>query len=132
MEEKTYKIPDTAHGVVSEPSPAYALHERLAELGKLPKGWDGEGSLPISSSILSFVSKVLGEVDGKLLENWVLFPNARGYLYWDFTKGKDIAGITIAPHKIVAFVKKSGQLNKFSFNELNVLDVIHVLEETYG
>lgn len=105
--------------------------DRLAELGALKDGWDGEGSLAISPKVLTFVGNVLGQSNANLLNDWVLFPDSRGYIYFDYTHGKDIAGITIAENGMTAFVKKNGELRKYSYAELSEDKVIKILEEVY-
>lgn len=103
----------------------------LAELGSLKDGWDGEKSVAISPKVLTFVGSVLADLDANLLKDWVLFPDARGYIYMDYTRGKDIAGITVAEDKMSAFDKKNGELRKYSFDELNEQKLISILEEVY-
>ena len=68
----------------------------------------------------------------KELVNWVLFPDARGYLYLDYTEAQNIAGITIAPHQIAAFIKHDGHLSKYNYDHLNEQDVLNLLEEAHG
>lgn len=80
--------------------------KRLEELALLKEGWDGENSVSIDSGIQDFLRRVILQSSDKELVNWVLFPDARGYLYLDYTEGKNLAGITIAPHQIVAFIKR--------------------------
>ena len=50
----------------------------------------------------------------------------------DYTHGKDIAGITVAEDKMTAFVKKNGELRKYTFDALIEQDLINVLEEAHG
>lgn len=104
---------------------------RITELSYLENGWDGENSLKIDSSVMAFAHKVILEVPSSVLKNWVLFPDARGFLYWDYTQGKNIAGITMASDKMVAFIKKNGELQKFSFDELSLMNVVKILKKTY-
>ena len=115
----------------NEDSTKKEFFDRLAELGSLKPGWDGEGSLPISLKVLTFVGGVLERTDAKLLKDWVIFPDARGYLYFDYTHGKDIAGITISEKGMSAFVKKNSELRKYSFTELSEKKLLKVLEEVY-
>lgn len=105
---------------------------RLSELACLADGWDGEGSLAINQTSLDLSRKAVLNVASELLEGWALFPDARGFVYWDYTHGKDIAGITIAPHKMVAFVKKGGQLHKYNFDKVRFSEIINILEEVHG
>lgn len=105
---------------------------RLAELELLKDGWDGEGSLSVNQTSLEISRKAVLSVTSELLKDWVLFPDARGFIYWDYTHGKNIAGITIAPHKIVAFVKVAGELHKYNFDQVKFSEIIDVLEEVHG
>ena len=105
---------------------------RITDLELLENGWDGEGSLAINPTSLNLSRKVVLNVTSELLEDWVLFPDARGFVYWDYTHGKNLAGITIAPNKMVAFVKKNGQLHKYSFDKVEFSKIINILEEVHG
>lgn len=107
------------------------MQKRLEELSKLPDGWDGEGSLSIDRGVVDFVHRVIMISTEQSMENWVLFPDARGYLYFDYTQEKNIGGITISSHKIVAFIKKNGQLVKYNFDKLSEEDVVKVLEDAH-
>lgn len=107
------------------------LLNRISELSLLSNGWDGEGSQKIDSSLLAVARKVVQEVPSELLKKWVLFPDARGFLYWDYTHGKDIAGITMASDKMVAFIKKDGKLQKFSFDEVSQEQIVKILKRAY-
>ena len=106
--------------------------KRLEELALLKEGWDGENSVSVDSGIQDFIRRVIMQSSDKELVNWVLFPDARGYLYLDYTEGKNIAGITIAPHQIAAFIKRDGHLSKYNYDHLNEQDVLNLLEEAHG
>lgn len=115
----------------TEDSTKKEFFDRLAELGSLKPGWDGEGSKPISLKVLAFTGSILEKVSASLLKNWVLFPDARGYIYFDYTHGKDIAGITVSENGMTAFVKKNGKLSKYSLTELSEQKLEKVLEKVY-
>lgn len=102
---------------------------RLTELRSLEDGWDGEGSLSINRTSLDISQEVVLNASSGLLVDWVLFPDARGFVYWDYTQGKNIAGITVAPNKMVAFVKKNGQIHKYDFDKVDFKEIIKILEE---
>ena len=70
------------------------LLNRLDELSKLPDGWDGEGSLALSRNIVDFVKRIILLAADSSLQDWVAFPDARGYIYLDYTEDNNIAGIT--------------------------------------
>ena len=122
---KSYQVPETAPSLVAD------MLKRLEELALLKEGWDGENSVSIDSGIQDFLRRVIMLSSDKELVNWVLFPDARGYLYLDYTEGKNLAGITIAPHQIVAFIKRDGHLSKYNYDHLNEQDVLNLLEEAH-
>lgn len=122
---KSYQIPEAAPSLVAD------MLKRLEELALLKEGWDGENSVSIDSGIQDFLRRVIMLSSDKELVNWVLFPDARGYLYLDYTEGKNLAGITIAPHQIVAFIKRDGHLSKYNYDHLNEQDVLNLLEEAH-
>lgn len=108
------------------------LLKRLDELALLPDGWDGDNSFSIKPGILDFLRRIITLSSEAALINWVLFPDARGYLYLDYTEGKNIAGITIAPHQVAAFIKRDGHLTKYSYDHLDEQDILNLLEEAHG
>lgn len=114
---KSYQVPEAAPSLVAD------MLKRLEELALLKEGWDGENSVSIDSGIQDFLRRVIMLSSDKELVNWVLFPDARGYLYLDYTEGKNLAGITIAPHQIAAFIKRDGHLSKYNYDHLNEQDV---------
>lgn len=122
---KSYQVPEAAPSLVAD------MLKRLEELALLKEGWDGENSVSIDSGIQDFLRRVIMLSSDKELVNWVLFPDARGYLYLDYTEGKNLAGITIAPHQIVAFIKRDGHLSKYNYDHLNEQDVLDLLEEAH-
>lgn len=103
---------------------------RLADFERLENGWDGEGSIKIKKECLDFSQRILMLVTSEILEHWVVFPDGRGYVYWDYTNGNDIAGITISPDKVVGFMKKNGHLRKYDPMDLD--DIVKMLEEVHG
>ena len=122
---KSYQVSETAPSLVAD------MLKRLEELALLKEGWDGENSVSIDSGIQDFLRRVIMLSSDKELVNWVLFPDARGYLYLDYTEGKNLAGITIAPHRIAAFIKRDGHLSKYNYDHLNEQDVLNLLEEVH-
>ena len=95
---KSYQVPEAAPSLVAD------MLKRVEELALLKEGWDGENSVSIDSGIQDFLRRVIMLSSDKELVNWVLFPDARGYLYLDYTEGKKLDGITIATHQIAAFI----------------------------
>lgn len=108
------------------------LLNRLDELSKLPDGWDGEGSLALSRNIVDFVKRIILLAADSSLQDWVAFPDARGYIYLDYTEDNNIAGVTVTDHQVVAFIKRDGHLSKFSFDKLDEKEVLSLLEKAHG
>ena len=105
---------------------------RLDELSRLSNGWDGEGSLALSRNIIDFLKRTILLAAETCLQNWVAFPDARGYVYLDYTEGNNMAGVTVADQQVVAFVKRDGHLSKFCFDKLDEKEVLALLEKAHG
>ncbi len=105
---------------------------RLGDLSRLSDGWDGEGSVSINKEIVEFTRRVIRLAKESVLKGWLVFPDSRGYLYLDYTNGKDIAGMTIAVQGMTAFVKRNGILRKYTYSKLDEKDVLNLLEEVHG
>lgn len=108
------------------------LLARLVDFGHLENGWDGEGSVEIKKECLEFSQRILMLVTSDILDHWVVFPDGRGYVYWDYTNGGDIAGITISPDKVVGFMKKNGHLHKYEYDSMDLNGIVKMLEEVHG
>lgn len=107
------------------------MQKRLDELSNLADGWDGDGSCSIDRGVVDFVHRVIMIASSQSLEDWVLFPDARGYLYLDYTHGNNIAGITISNNKVAAFLKINGHLAKYTYDKLVEQDVVKILEKVH-
>ena len=88
------------------------LTNRLASLSKLQDGWDGSDSKAIDRQCIAKFKSVLGKATEKQLSGWVLFPDARGYLYFDYTGEHATAGITMTGDTLISFVQKGDTLEK--------------------
>lgn len=108
------------------------MWNRLDELTKLKNGWDGENSVSIKEEIIFFIRDVISECDDKLLNDWIIFPDARGYLYLDYTSNKNFAGITVTDNKFVYFIKKNGKIEKNDNNILNKEELINIFRKVNG
>lgn len=105
---------------------------RLHELQSLQDGWDGDQSKAISLDCVKAMEDVLEVVPDKLLKNWVLFPDSRGYLYLDYSSKTDVAGITLMPEGTVYFIKKNSLIEKSSYASLSSAEVLHIMKKVYG
>ena len=81
---------------------------------------------------MDFLKRTILLAADSCLQNWVAFPDVRGYVYLDYTEGNNIAGVTIADHQVVAFIKRDGHLSKFSFDKLDEKEVLTLLEKAHG
>lgn len=88
------------------------LTNRLASLSKLQDGWDGADSKAIDRQCITKFKSVLSKATEKQLSGWVLFPDARGYLYLDYTGKHTTAGITMTGETLISFVQKGDTLEK--------------------
>lgn len=109
-----------------------AMVLRLNELQSMTDGWDGNESKAISPLCVKAMEDFLEIVPDKLLKNWILFPDARGYLYLDYTSESDVAGITLMPEGLVYFIKKDGFTEKSNLSALSSSIVMHIMEKVYG
>ncbi|WP_273163376.1 hypothetical protein [Bacteroides fluxus] len=105
------------------------MWDRINELSQLKAGWDGEGSEPMKKGITDLLQNVISKCDDSLLNNWVLFPDYRGFLYLNYTNNKDIAGITVTESSFVYFIKKNGRLEKKDDNILTEEALINILKK---
>lgn len=105
------------------------LYARLDELASLQAGWDGENSVPLNKEVIKLVTEVINKAPEDAFKHWVLFADGRGYAYWDYTNGKDIAGMTITNDSFVYFVKKAGKLEKRNENRLDIDAIVGVLQK---
>ena len=56
------------------------LIERADSLGQLADGWDGQGSKAIAPQSIRRFKSAIAKAEETPLEEWILFPDARGYL----------------------------------------------------
>ena len=59
------------------------LLERADSFGLLTDGWDGSDSKAIEAVCIRKFKAAIAKTDEKLLQGWLLFPDAHGYLYLD-------------------------------------------------
>ena len=103
------------------------LVERADSLGQLADGWDGQDSKAIAPQSIRRFKSVIAKVEETLLEGWILFPDARGYLYLDYTGSDAVAGITMTDNHLVYFFKKDGRTvrnDRAAFTSRNLLSIL--------
>ena len=103
------------------------LLHRIDALAQLVDGWDGADSKVIDAQVIEKVRRVLPKATEQQLDGWVLFPEAHGYLYLDYTGGNGSAGITIMPDRLVYFIQKNGKTQKsdgIAFTSSNFLSIL--------
>ncbi len=104
------------------------LTVRLASLSQLEDGWDGVGSKAIDRQCVTKLRTALNRATEKQLSGWVLFPDARGCLYLDYTGKNGTAGITITADRLVYFIQKGNVLEKNNgilFTTANLISVLN-------
>lgn len=103
------------------------LTERLASLSRLEDGWDGVGSKAIDRQCVTKLRAAFNKATEKQLAGWVLFPDARGYLYLDYMGKNGTAGITITADSLVYFIQKGDSLEKNNgilFSSANLISIL--------
>ena len=108
------------------------LEERVGSLGELADGWDGFDSKAIAPQSIRKFKNALGKIEEKLLQGWVLFPDAHGYLYLDYTGSDAVAGITMTSDRLIYFFKKDGRTVKNDGVAFTTRNLLAILERVYG
>lgn len=103
------------------------LLERADSLGQLAEGWDGQASKAIAPQSIRRFKSAIAKAEETLLEGWILFPDARGYLYLDYNGSDAVAGITMTDNHLVYFFKKDGRTvrnDRAAFTSRNLLSIL--------
>ena len=103
------------------------LIEQLKSFSQLKDGWDGTDSKAIDSWCVSKLMLSLHLATEKQLSGWVLFPDARGYLYFDYTSERGTAGITMTGDILVYFIQRGDILEKnngIPFSSSNFISIL--------
>lgn len=108
------------------------MNSRLDELSQLKAGWDGVGSQAISGECILKFRNALEVIPEKLLKGWVLFPDARGHLYLDYTENGNVAGITLTDSQLIYFMKKGSLVEKNEGIGNSSSNLLSILEKVYG
>ena len=107
------------------------LQQRADSLGELADGWDGQDSKAIAPQSIRKFKLAIAKTKEALLEGWTLFPDARGYLYLDYTGNDAVAGITMTENRLTYFFTKDGRTVRndgaafTSRNFLSILSRVH-------
>lgn len=103
------------------------LIERLVLLSQLEDGWDGADSKAIDSRCVTKLRASLNRATDKQLTSWMLFPDARGFLYFDYTGEHCSAGITMTADSLIYFIQKGDVLEKndgIPFSSSNLISIL--------
>ena len=103
------------------------LTDRLTSLGNLHDGWDGADSKAIDRKCITKLKSALSKATEKQLSGWLLFPDARGYLYFDYTGEHGTAGITMTGDSLVYFIQRGDVLEKsdgIPFSSTNLISIL--------
>ena len=104
------------------------LMERLQALSDLEDGWDGKGSKAIDRSCITRLEDALNQATEQQLYGWTLFPDARGYLYFEYTGENMTAGITMTGNSLIYFVQKDDVLEKNDGILFSIANFISILQ----
>lgn len=105
---------------------------RLDSLSKLHDGWDGADSIAIDRQCITKFKLALSKATEKQLSGWVLFPDARGYLYFDYTGEQGAAVITMTGETLISFVQKGDTLEKNDGIPFTTASFISILKSVNG
>lgn len=108
------------------------LLQRTDELQSLKDGWDGTDSKAIDTTAIRKFKSIVSKLSGELLDGWVLFPETRGNLYFDFSDNDTVAGITMTGDKIIYFIRKDGVIQKGSGIAFNTRNLTSILKRVHG
>lgn len=108
------------------------LLDRVDSLGKLAEGWDGPDSKVIAPQSIRKFKAALGKAEEELLEGWVLFPDAHGFLYLDYTGHDVVAGITMTADRLIYFFRKDGKTVKNDGAAFTTRNLLSILERVHG
>lgn len=103
------------------------LFHRIDALAELTDGWDGADSKAIDAQVVKNLRHALANATRQQLDGWVLYPEAHGFLYLDYTGKNGSAGITIMPDRLVYFIQKNGKVRKgdgIAFTKKNLLSIL--------
>ncbi len=109
---------------VTEPALAEA-YECVEHLSMLPKGWDGEGALPISPKVIQNIKFTLMLSDNAIWQNWTISPDGNATLGLQSKKQKALISIGALEFSYFAMVggKKFGE-SHIPFTPEALLDVM--------
>ena len=103
------------------------LIERLIALSDLEDGWGGTDSKAIDRRCISRLKAALNRATEQQLYGWTLFPDAHGYLYFDYTGEKVTAGITMTGNSLISFVQRGDVLEKNDGIQFTTANFISIL-----
>lgn len=120
----------TTEAVAGEES--FRVWNRLQELAQLKDGWDGSDSKQIRSKVIEHFQEILFRSSDLDFKDWVLFPEAHGYLYLDYSHQDNMAGISLTENDFSFFVIRNGETEKGENIPYRPENVISVLRQFNG
>lgn len=108
------------------------LQERVDSFGLLTDGWDGSDSKAIEAVCIRKFKAAIAKADEKLLQGWIVFPDAHGYLYLDYTGSNAVAGITMTNDRMLYFFQKDGRTIKNDRAAFTTRNFLAILERVHG
>ena len=106
--------------------------ERLMALSDLEDGWDGTDSKAIDRRCIARLKAALNRATEQQLYGWTLFPDAHGYLYFDYTGENVTAGITMTGNSLISFIQKGDVLEKNDGIPFSTANFISILRNING
>lgn len=108
------------------------LLERVDSLERLTDGWDGADSKAIMPQSIRKFKTAIVKTREELLQGWLLFPDAHGYLYLDYTGSNAVAGITMTGERLIYFFRKDGKTVKNDGAAFTTRNLLSILERVHG
>ena len=124
---ENHKTPEAVWGKES-----LRMWNRLQELSSLRDGWDGTDSKRMKEDVVEHFKNVLFVCSDYDFKNWVLFPEAHGFLYLDFSNQGNMAGISLTGNGFSYFTIIDGKTEKGEDLPFKPESVISVLRKVNG
>ena len=81
------------------------VQTRIAELGGLPKGWDGDEALPVFSEVLAHAKEMISLHNIRLLKSLQIMLDANGTLLFEYETNKGKSVLNLGRDAMSYFVK---------------------------
>lgn len=106
---------------------------RIAELGGLPQGWDGDEALPVFPEVLVHAKEIIYLHDFRLLQSLEIMPDTNGTLLFEYETVNGKSVLNLGRDSISYFIKPKAGANvmkksvysrmeiELFFNQLNAI-----------